>query len=180
MPWTALCGLLLSLCLASVGASAPHDHPTSAPPQDVLGWQEARWGMTAADLRRTFGEALQQRPRRAGETTTGVEYVLPQVLLHDASFTVHFHMDTSTHHLTTIVLQWNHTAEGPPRQASFVRLATVLSHQYGAPTAHHEAFKFESLVRSRTWTFPTTNIALQNSSNRLSNALTLTYRPASR
>jgi hypothetical protein len=78
MPRTALCGLLISLCLAYVGASAPQDQPTSSPRQDVLGWQEARWGMTAADLIRTFGEALQKRPRSEGDTTTVVEYVLPE------------------------------------------------------------------------------------------------------
>jgi hypothetical protein len=136
--------------------------------------------MTAADLRGTFGEALQMLPPRQVHNTTVVEYVLPQVRLHEASFTVHFHLDPSTHHLTTIVLHWHHTAQGPPRQASFVRLATVLSQQYGAPTAQNDTLKFESLVRSRTWTFPTTIIALRYASSRLSNALTLTYRPASR
>jgi hypothetical protein len=180
MPRTALCGLLLALCLVSVGASAPHDHPPSAPPQDVLGWEEARWGMTAADLLRTFGEALQQRPRRAGETTTVVEYVLPQVRLHDASFSVQLQMDAGTHRLTTIVLRLTPTEDRVPSDAAFFSLATVLRQQYGAPTAHHEAFKFESLVRSRTWTFPTTIIELRYARSRLSNALTLTYRPASR
>ena len=88
-------------------------------------------------------------------------------------------MDAGTHRLKNIVLQVTKTESSGPSDASFFRLATSLSQQYGTPHAQQDVLKFESLVRSRMWTFPTTLIELRYARSRLSNALTLTYRPAS-
>lgn len=89
-------------------------------------------------------------------------------------------MDAAAHHLQKIVLRGHKTASSTPSDASFFGLVTFLSQEYGPPSAHNDTLKFESLVRSRTWTFPTTIIELRYARSRLFSALTLTYMPARR
>lgn len=170
----------LCIFLAVVCASGQRDQPTPSPRQDVLGWKDARWGMTADDLIRTFGQALQKLPHRTRYKNAFVEYVIPHVTLNQASFTVHFQMDTDTHHLNHIFMRLNTTASSAPSDDAFFGCEQLLIQQYGTPHAHKDVLRLEYLSRSRQWLFPTTIIELSYAKIRPFSSLTITYSPASR
>ena len=100
--------ILALLLLLLPQTTAPAQTATS--PKDVLGWQEARWGMTTEELQKQFGGKLSKRGKKdyavKGEKRYAyADYEIKGLDLADDVFDVDFLMDIDTHKLIGIRVQ---------------------------------------------------------------------------
>jgi len=148
--------------------------------KDVLGWQDARWGMTDADIVKTFGASLKKLPQRKFLTHWYEDYIIPNFKLNLENFTVHFQMDPQTNRLTQILITFDQEVSISPRNDVFLGLEELLTQKYGAPGFKKDETERYILSRSREWMFPTTIIELSYSYHKTIsvNSLCIRYFPA--
>jgi hypothetical protein len=139
----------------------------------VLGWQDARWGMTEDDLVRTFGSSLQRLPKRELFQGAYVDQVIPNFILNGEVFTVRFQMDPRTKRLIQILIRLDQMDSSSSRSDAFFSVEELLQQKYGAPT--YKKDETEHLISlDRRWVYPTTTIELHYSFIRSISASTLT------
>lgn len=127
----------------------------AAAPADLPGWQAARWGMTAPELRRAFGRQLQPLPGRWHYDGAYAEWMLPDVRIAGASFTAYFQMASQDDRLRQVLLQGRRA-----NPAGYDTLASSLAAEYGPPQ-----YRCVSPLNRRNpmrveeiWRFPTTTV----------------------
>ncbi|HEU0144469.1 MAG TPA: hypothetical protein VFQ47_06770, partial [Nitrososphaera sp.] len=154
--------------------------PPTSKQNDVLGWQDARWGMTEADIVRTFGSSLKKLPKRDLYKNAYVDYVIPDLKLNRENFTVHLQMDAKTNRLVQILIRLDQMESDSPRNDAFLGLEELLSQKYGTPSYKKDEMEY-LILRTRQWTFSTTIIELSYSyvKSISSSTLTIRYFPAS-
>lgn len=148
--------------------------------KDILGWQDARWGMTEADIVKTFSASLKKLPKRALYKNVYVDYVITDLKLNRENFTVHFQMDTKTNRLAQLLIRLDQMKSDSPRNDAFLGLEELLSQKYGTPSYKRDEMEY-LISRTRQWTFPTTTIELSYGYIRSisSSLLTIRYFQAS-
>lgn len=146
--WRAvsLLGAVLALVLASAAA-----------PPDLDGWRAARWGMSEADLREAFGQALKPLPGRWEYGDAYAEHALFDVALGGQTFTAYFQMNGESGRLQQVLLQGERTQATP---LTYRKLLTALERRYGAPVSACAVPKAGGgpLAVEMTWRFPTTAV----------------------
>jgi hypothetical protein len=131
--------------------------------KDVLGWQDARWGMSEQDIVRVFSPKLKKLPKKEVFLGLHVDYVIPDFGLEGGIFTVFFQMDDATNKLSQILIRLNEQESRVPREQLFNRLGSLLSHEYGSPNYTKDerySYEFKGIDLSRRWKFSTTTIEL--------------------
>jgi hypothetical protein len=168
--------LLVSALVLVPGASC------YAQPKDVLGWRNARWGMSEQDIVRAFSSKLKKLGKKDVFFGLHVDYVIPDFGLERELFTVFFQMDDATNKLSQVLIRLNEQESKVAREQIFNRLESLLTSEYGHPNYTKDerySFEFKGIDLSRKWKFPTTTIELgygwDNQIN--ANLLTISYFP---
>ncbi len=174
---------------ATIALSAPHAPSPTPPPapkassqqgaRDVLGWREARWGMTDEQVAAAFGSELHRRsPLSYPGDGSYIMYDIPSYGVDRDTFGVIFSMDSTSRTLREVELL---AMSRSPQFDAFDRLEAALVRKYGAATSKTQ---HESLIGSvdfnRVWVFPTTIIELTLHYNKdvPANWLTVRSHPA--
>jgi hypothetical protein len=139
--------------------------PCYSQPKDVLGWQDARWGMSEKDIVRVFGSKLRKLPKRKAFLKWHVDYVIPEFELENNIYTLFFQMDDDTNKLAQVLIRLNEQESRIPREQTFNSLESLLAREYGAPSDKRDdrysfLVKFHGIDLNRTWKFPTTTVEL--------------------
>ena len=134
---------------------------SGAAPLDVLGWEKARWGMTAENLDHAFGSRLHK-------LTSGIRYkdrvatrAIDSVWLGPERFVAVFQMDDKGGGLAQVLLRFS---AGVPPHGSYARTRRALEESLGPPgksereTADSSDIPWFRIVDR--WTFPTTTVVL--------------------
>jgi len=153
-------------------------------PKDVLGWQDARWGMSDSDIAATFGIKLQKQRETTLYGYNGtLSYILPGIKLNGQEFSAYFQMAAATDTLKGVYVVLDQRRSQVPREDVFNALESSLTLKYGPPHRKKDErptktpIEFVSL--SRTWKFPTTTVGLScqwNSDN--SSQVVIHYFPS--
>ena len=104
----------------------------SAQPEDVKGWNKARWGMTEREIEYAFKGKVERLREPIVDKQEGI-YVTQEIRelsFANADFTVSFVMDDKTNQLREVVL----TPEGTHFKALFEILENKLVTKYGSVT----------------------------------------------
>lgn len=133
--------------------------------QDVLGWQDARWGMSEKDIIRVFGSRLQKLSKREVFLKFHVDYVIPQFEFDGGVYTVLFQMADETNRLEQVLIRLYEKEARIPREQSFNSLASSLAREFGEPTNKNDQRyrfldRFSGVAFDRTWKFPSTTVEL--------------------
>ena len=133
--------------------------------RDVPGWQDARWGMSEAELLRVFNSRLKKLPEREAFLAWYADYVIPEFKLEGESFAVYFQMDKRTGKLSQVLVRLNERVARTPREKLFNALASSFAREYGKPSEQKDerySFKqkYKGVELGRTWKFPTTTVEL--------------------
>ena len=149
--------VLLRLLGRAVSALGLLAFSADAAPEDVSGWQGARWGMTTHELEAVFGRALE--PLAAGWRFGGAyaERAMFGLSLGGVSFAVFFQMNEASNRLQQVLL------ERRPPQASPTAYRTVvgaLEDRYGPPTdsCGDRGLGGRPARVELVWRFPTTTV----------------------
>ncbi|MDQ3819427.1 MAG: hypothetical protein M3362_17360, partial [Acidobacteriota bacterium] len=150
-----------------------------AKPKDVLGWRDARWGMSEQDIVRAFSPKLKKLSKKEVFLGLHVDYVIPDFGLEGELFTVFFQMGDATNKLSQILIRLNEQESKVPREQIFNRLESLLIREYGPPNYTKDerySYEFKGIDLSRRWKFPTTTIELSYGWDNQINASLLTIR----
>lgn len=141
--------IVLSICLPSVTGAVARE--------DIAGWNGARWGMTAADIRGAFGEALTELPGRREYKNAHAELALLRHPAFGMTFDVYFQMNADTGRLQQVLLETGRGRAGP---RDFLRLRERLEDRYGAPARVCVQKPEDGTPASADalWRFPTTTV----------------------
>jgi len=152
---SVMLGLLLSV------------HPVcSAQQKDVLGWQEARWGMVEKDILKAFGPKLKKLPKRLLFLERHVDYVIPEFEIEGNIYTVFFQMDDGNNKLSQVLIRLNEMKSQEPRNQLFESAASLLAREYGNSDKKTDESQLEPSAKvkvvdiSHIWKFPTTTVEL--------------------
>ena len=151
--------LLLPLCLLLVVAQL-------APPADVPGWQDARWGMTLGELQKVYGASLVKRERDYAvrgdeEKYAYADYYLPLEITGE-KFRAGFLMDVNTDKLIGVRVQTAEDKKYPSEaEGVFEDIEKALGQKYGPAGFADEERSRSGGSKVRRWTFPTTTIELK-------------------
>ena len=140
----------------------------SAQPEDVKGWNKARWGMTEREIENAFKGKVERRREPIIDKQEGI-YVNQEI--HDLTFahtkfTVSFVMDDKTNQLTEVVL----TPKGSHFRVLFGILENKLVTKYGPVTyKDKDDIDMHKLGKdgygqdqiSRVWRFSSTIVTLE-------------------
>ena len=140
----------------------------SAQPEDVKGWNKARWGMTEREIENAFKGKVERRREPIIDKQEGI-YVNQEI--HDLTFahtkfTVSFVMDDKTNQLMEVVL----TPKGSHFRVLFGILENKLVTKYGPVTyKDKDDIDMHKLGKdgygqdqiSRVWRFPSTIVTLE-------------------
>lgn len=151
----------------------PPQASATSKPSDVLGWQDARWGMTEEDIVRTFGSAVQRLPQKELFRNAYVDQIIPNFTVNGEVYTVRFQMDPRTKRLIQIMIRLDQMESSSSRADAFFGLEELLKQKYGAPAYKKEETQ-HVISLERRWIFPTTTILLHYSFIRSISASTLT------
>lgn len=141
--------LLVLACLGGLPAAA------HAVPEDLQGWEGARWGMTGAELDRAFGERLTRLP---GRWVYGGAYAERAILNHglgDLDFTVYFQMNDDSERLQQVLLERRQQDALP---VSFQKLQEALELRYGAAGEACLLSERDPTGLELIWRFPSTTL----------------------
>lgn len=176
----ALCSML-ALAQQTTSATVTKQLSNSTP-NDVLGWQESRWGMTKSDIQKTFSDNANTL---SAQIICGDPYAknvcgVRNFKLADESFTVLMSID-NTKGLKQIIIALDQIDSPKARLMLFEKIEELLTQKYGTIKFQKDNNVLDLIVRTRQWVFPSTIIELQYSYvGRLSTSLlTITYKPAS-
>lgn len=148
--------------------------------EDVLGWQDARWGMSEDELLAKFKSQVTKLPKKENFSNSYVDYVISDYEIESFKYTVYFHMDKDSSKLCQIVIRDNVTKSLVSRDRLFPFLESLLTRKYGVPGYKKEEKKPSDVSLERQWIFPTTTISLSYlwmSIGEL-NSLTIRYFPS--
>ncbi len=158
--------------------------PGFTQPKDVLGWQDARWGMSEKDIISVFGLKAKKLPERQLFLGRYVDYAIPEFVIAGKMFTVFFQMDNDSNKLSQVLVRFNEMKSRTSREDIFNRLVSSLAREYGAPSVksdERQSFlvKFNRIRLNRTWKFPTTTVELNYGwdSQIYASLLTIRYFP---
>jgi hypothetical protein len=118
---------------------------------DVSGWQQTRWGMTADEIIAAVGSHIRKVPREEYPNAWS-ELCIPDVEIGDYPFLVQFQMEKVTGTLTQVLIKHEEELDKEPTGA-FNTARRVLSERFGQP-------KREGTSDTLVWAFPTTTITL--------------------
>lgn len=146
-----LVALLAALLIAPVPAGA------EARPEDVPGWEAARWGMTGAELAEAFGDRLEPLPGRWDYGGAHADRAVFDVEIGGVAFTAFFQMNDRTGRLQQVLLQRRGRAA---MARAYREVLDALEAEYGPPDARCETPRRGGapLSIALTWSFPTTTI----------------------
>lgn len=144
-------GLGVLLGLSSVAS------PAGATPEDVRGWDEARWGMTRAQLEQVLGERATVLSGRWLYGGAYAELIVADVALAGIDFTAFLQMDSESDRLRQVLLERRRVGATPE---AFERLVGAMEARYGAPSQVCAQAKTggQPLDYQMIWRFPTTTI----------------------
>lgn len=146
--------------------------------KDVLGWQEAWWGMTADELLQTFGPQIKKLPKRDIYRGTYAEYVIPDYRVESDLYTVIFQMDNRTNRLAQVLIRSGEYSKDSPYLGAFDRIEALLTQKYGPVRYRKDDDDRRFVKRERQWVFPTTTIGLSYTFMQgISNGVTIRYYP---
>src|SRR5437879_3506332 len=77
----------------------------SAQQKDVLGWENARWGMSERDLVTAFDSKLTKLPNTQSFLDLHTDHVVRALEMHGQRFTVFFQMDNRTNRLSQVLVR---------------------------------------------------------------------------
>jgi hypothetical protein len=160
----------------------------SAQPEDVKGWNKARWGMTEREIEYAFKGKVERLREPIVDKQEGI-YVTQEIRdlsFANADFTVSFVMDDKTNQLREVVL----TPEGSHFKVLFEILENKLVTKYGSVTyKDKDDIDVQKLGKngygqgqtSRRWKFPSTLITLEYwvysmGSGKVDDGVTLIYK----
>ena len=160
----------------------------SAQPEDIKGWNKARWGMTEREIANAFKGKVEQLREPIIDKQEGI-YVKQEIndlTFANTKFTVSFVMDDKSNQLREVVL----TPKGSHFRVLFGILEKKLVTKYGPVTYRDkEDIDMQKLGKngygqdqiSRVWRFPSTLITLEYwvygmGSGKVENGVTLIYK----
>jgi len=150
--------------------------------QDVLGWENSRWGMSETNLVTTFGSRLTKLPEPKSFLDLHTNNVATLGLAGEP-FTVFFQMDNRMNTLSQVLVRLNEMESHVPLEELFNKLDSPLTRQYGSATLRSDERDFKSTIKSvylsHTWKFPTTTVELHYGwdSQIYASLLTISYFP---
>lgn len=171
---------IASCVVVVVAQQKPVGRRTVAKSNDVLGWQETRWGMKKADIKRVLARyvAADDETKATTEPRLICDKLcaLTRYQVANESFFVEFGFDGTTNGLNSVNLQ---ALNAKYPQSLFEELEKLLTMKYGAFT-YTENKSVGSLVdTSHHWSFRSTTIELRHRSTRDSTSITeIHFRPA--
>jgi len=151
--------------------------------QDLLGWENSRWGMSETDLVATLGSRLRKLPEPQSFLDLHANHVATFELAGEP-FTVFFQMNNRTNTLSQVLVRLNEMESRLPREELFNKLDSQLMRQYGSATLRSDERDFKSTIKSvyltHTWKFQTTTVELHYGwdSQIYASLLTISYFPA--
>ena len=148
---------------------------TQSMPQDVLGWQETKWGMSEGEIFKAFRSSLKPLPKNKAPQGNFMEHCIPDYMIEGINFTVLFKMDDRTKGLNEVMISH---AEMPslPNNIGFDRIASLLARKYGQPSQEKNQKEGGIEKRSAEWIFPTTTITLSHSFFKVPQLMMLTIK----
>jgi hypothetical protein len=132
-------------------------------PADVEGWQEARWGMTEAELVTAFKSKLVKRSEREMlvDNKGYADYIIPDYEIEGNKFTVFFDMDMQTKKLMRVRMSLTDGKSILPNDSGyFSPYEALLARKFGRPTFQSDERKKAMVTLKRQWTYKTTTIEL--------------------
>lgn len=160
----------------------------SAQPEDIKGWNKARWGMTEREIENAFKGKVEQLREPIIDKQEGI-YVKQEIndlTFANTKFTVSFVMDDKANQLREVVL----TPKGSHFRVLFGILEKKLVTKYGPVTYRDkEDIDMQKLGKngygqdqiSRVWRFPSTLVTLEYwvygmGSGKVEDGVTLIYK----
>jgi hypothetical protein len=142
----------LAAALLLAAAAVP-----AAARDDLAGWGELRWGMTAAEIRDALGDRVAALPGRWLYGGAYAEFAVEDVEIGGLAFTAYLQMNAESHRLQQVLLERRRTGALP---AAFEAALAALTETLGAPSADCAQAKSggQPLDYEVTWRFPTTTV----------------------
>ena len=154
LSYTTTFWVLILLCLSNAYSQK----------EDVLGWREARWGMSGKEIADAFkGEVKAVTDHHPLSGDYYVDYAIPNYELNGRMFTVFFQMDSKTKKLAQILIKANQGQIVHLDSENFLLLEASLRSKYGVPGYKKddlEAQETGPITRERRWIFSTSTIEL--------------------
>ena len=140
--------LAAALDWAAVAAAAPDDLP---------GWQETRWGMTAGEIETALGDKVFRLSGRWLYGGAYAELAVREVEIDGLAFTAYLQMNDKTDRLQQVLLERRRVGALP---SAFEHLIAALEQAFGPPTADCAQAKSggQPLDYQMTWRFATTTV----------------------
>lgn len=132
-------------------------------PDDVPGWQEARWGMTEPELVEAFKSRVTKLPeRQALKDNQGyADYSIQDYEIEGNKFTVFFDMDMQTKKLMRVRMSLNEETSMLSKDTLyFPKYESLLTRKYGAPSFKNDERSRGMVILEREWFFKTTTVKL--------------------
>lgn len=143
---------------------------TYSRPEDVLGWEGTRWGMSGEDIVKLFGGRVEKQPEFQLYGSGVLGYIVAGIIIKGELYAAYFQMDGADK-LSEVHVRLQQMESPVPREDVFQSLEALLTEQYGAPDNRTDErspkTSIESLNLSRTWRFPTTTVELSCSWDRI-------------
>ncbi len=152
--------------------------PCYSQKEDMLGWEDTRWGMSEEELPNTFKSQLKKLPERNDAFSRGyADYVIQDYELEGRKTTVYFVMDDISNKLAEVYVQYQETESRSSQDAYYNKLETLLTSKYGINGCKER--NKSALGERCQWGFSTTTIELSYfwTEKMKYNALTISYRP---
>lgn len=147
----------LSIVLALAGALCCSAAARAAPPADVPGWKDARWGMNEAELAAALGSRLEVLPGRWEYGEAYATRAIHDAKVGDLRFRAFFQMGASTDRLQQVLLE---RRREDSNRFGFEETKAALEAAYGA--AHRFCLRERPpgapRIAQLTWRFPTTTV----------------------
>jgi hypothetical protein len=137
--------------------------PCYSQKEDILGWQDARWGMTEKQLQETFKSELTKLPKREIFAQAYTDYAIPDYEIEGRKYTVYFQMDKETNKLSQVLVRYNEMKSRFSQDIYFNGLESLLTRKYGTAGYKKDDKKSGHISLERQWVFPTTTIDLSYS-----------------
>lgn len=150
------CGLLIAIAACAGTAK-------TQTPIDVPGWQEARWGMTEAELLDTFKSRISKLPEREAlkDNKGYADYAIRDYEIESNKFTVFFDMDMETKKLMRVRVSLNDDKSMISKETLyFSPYESLLTRKYGNASYKNDERKRGMVILKRNWAFKTTTVEL--------------------
>lgn len=124
---------------------------------DLAGWQDLRWGMTAVEIQRVLGDRVTALPGRWLYGGAYADLAVEDTDIGGLAFTAYLQMNTETDRLQQVLLERRRTGAVP---AAFEAALAELTQRLGPPAGDCVQAKQggQPLDYQVTWRFPTTTV----------------------